>query len=177
MHLVLAHLIEYHARDEVLNQLPDYSPVVGSPPDYSPVDVNNVVLPTCWALGAADALAALTNHIPTEHINYAQLANDGMDMMRPHGEWVGVKPTELDDVGDAGGAGCSNEQPEGQQQEHGNEEGFSLEDMLDEDDVPIDSPGALAPVQQSGIAAGARAVVRSFTNFSARHRLKLIVLQ
>ena len=73
------------------------------PKDYAPVDTRNVTVSSDYVLGGKDAQTILTlsthaeNDPPLfrdEEVNFAAIAaTPGVDMMRPHGEWVGVDST------------------------------------------------------------------------------------
>ena len=92
---------------------------LGSPKDYAPVDTRNVTVSSAYVLGGKDAQAILTlsthaeNDPPLfrdEEVNFAAIAaTPAVDMMRPHGEWVGVdgRPDPTDEtMSSSGGDMC-----------------------------------------------------------------------
>ena len=74
--------------------------ILGSPKNYKIVDVRCVTLTSSWALGASDVAADFTSSTHVEddppifkkdEVAFETIAgNVGVDMMRPHGQWIGV---------------------------------------------------------------------------------------
>ena len=90
--------------------------VLGNPRDPSIVRVSSATLPSCWALGSAEAASFLTgttggNDPPVftaARVNWraiSQELHDGVhpDMLRPFGKWIGVHENDDEPAADDGG--------------------------------------------------------------------------
>ena len=79
---------------------------IASKSGRAPIDVGSVNLVNCWSMGAADADATLTRNdvFSSAHTNWREIsletnaAGRCPDMLRPHGDWVGVTDTSEDEM-------------------------------------------------------------------------------